>query len=90
MAPLTLEVPGLDAAAEVSKAQEAPSSQAMITLPSSPPAPPAPVSSDPSAVLGQAANEMSRLQEDLRSENPRLVVGRLELAYGWAHSATAI
>ena len=57
MAPLTLEVPGLDAAAEVLKAREAPSSQAMITLPSSPPAPPAPVSSDPSAILDQAANQ---------------------------------
>ena len=83
MAPLTLEVPALDAAAEVAKAQGVPSSQAVITLPSSPPIPPAPVSSDPSAVLDQAANELSRLREDLRSADPRLVVGRLDLASGW-------
>ena len=51
MAPLTLEVPGLDVVADMPKAQEAPSSQAVITLPSSPPAPPAPISSDPSTVL---------------------------------------
>ena len=56
VAPLTLEGPRLGAAAEMPKAREAPSSQAVITLPSSPPAPPAPVSSDPSAVLDQAAN----------------------------------
>ena len=90
MAPLSLEVPALDAAAEVSKAQGAPSSQAVITLLSYPPVPPAPVSSDPSAVLDQAANKLSRLREDLRSTDPRLVVGRLELASGWARSASSV
>ena len=65
MAPLTLEVPGLGAAAETPKAREAPSSQAVIMLPSSPPAPPAPVSSDPSAILDKAANKLSQLREDL-------------------------
>ena len=82
MAPLTLEGPRLGAAAEMPKAREAPSSQAVITLPSSPPAPPAPVSFDLSAVLDQAANELSRLREDLQSADPRLVVERLELASG--------
>ena len=64
--------------------------KAVITLPSSPPAPPAPVPSDPSVVLNQAANELSRLREDLRSADPRLVVGRLELASGWARSAASV
>ena len=90
MAPLTPEVPALDAAAEVSKDQGAPSSQAMITPPSSPPAPPAPISYDPSGVLDQAANELSRLREDIRSADPRLMVGRLELASGWARSAASV
>ena len=61
VAPLTLEVPALDAVAEVSKAQGDPSSQAVITLPSSPPVPPAPISSDPSAILDHAASELSQL-----------------------------
>ena len=90
MAPLTLEGPRLGAVAEMPKAREAPSSQAVITLPSSPPAPPAPVSSDPSVVLDQAANELSRLREDLQSTDPRLVVRRLELASGWAPSDASV
>ena len=51
MAPLTLEVPVLDAVAEVARAQEVPASQAVITLSSSPPAPLVPVSSAPSAAV---------------------------------------
>ena len=70
MAPLTLEVPALDAVAEVAKAQGVPSSQAVITLPSSPPTPPAPVSSASSAALVRAANELNRPREDLRSAVP--------------------
>ena len=72
------------------QAREAPSSQAVITLSSSPPAPPAPVSSDPSVILDQAVNKLSRLREDLQSADPRLVVGRLELASGWACSAASV
>ena len=90
MAPLTLELPALDAAAEVSKAQGAPSSQAVITLPSSPPAPLVPDSSASSAALDRAADELSRLREDLQGANPRLVAGRLELIYGWVHSDASV
>ena len=59
MAPLTLEVPALDAVAEVAKAQGVPSSQVVITPPPSPPIPLAPVSSASSTVLDRAANELS-------------------------------
>ena len=90
MAPLTLEVPALDDVAEVAKAQGFPSSQAVITLPSSPPIPPDPVSSPSSAALDRAANELSWLLEDLRSADPCLVAGRLELASGWACSDASV
>ena len=90
MAPLTLEMPALDAVTRVAKAQGVPSSQAVITLPSSPPIPPAPVSSDSPAVLHRAANKLSRLQEDLRSADPRLVAEHLELASGRARSDASI
>ena len=80
MAQLTLEVPAVDAVTEVAKAQGVPSSQVVIMLPSSPPIPPALVSSASSAVLDWAANELSRLREDLQRVDPRLVAGRLELA----------
>ena len=90
MAPLTLEVPTLDAATEVAKAQGVPSSQDVITLSSSLPIPPAPVSSDSSAVLDRAANKLSWLREDLQSADPRRMVGRLELAAGWARSTASV
>src|SRR4051812_47999384 len=91
MAPLTLELTALNVAAGAAKAQGVPSCQAVITLPSSPPAPLVPVSSVPSAaVLDQVANELSQLREDHLSVDPRLVVGRLELASGWARSAASI
>ena len=90
MAPLTLEALALNVVSKVAKAQEVPASQAVITLPSSPPTPSAPVSSASSAALDRAADELSRLREDLRSMDPRLVVGRLELASGWLHSDSAV
>ena len=68
---LTLEAPALDAVAEVTKAQEVPASQAVITLPSSPPTPQAPVSSASSIALDQAADKLSWLWEDLWSPDPR-------------------
>ena len=61
VASLTLEMPALDAVAEVAKAREVPASQAVITLPSSPPTPPAPVSSASSAALDRVADELSWL-----------------------------
>ena len=90
MAPLTLEAPVLDAVTEVAKAQEVPFSQAVITLPYSPPTPPAPVSSAYSIALDRAADELSRLREDLRSADPRLVAGRLELVSSWVRSDASI
>ena len=90
MAPLTLEVPTLDAVAEVAKARGFRSSQAVITPPPSPPIPPAPIFYASSAVLDRAANELSRLRKDLHSADPRLVAGRLELASGWACSDASV
>ena len=83
MAPLTLEAPALDAVTEVAKAKEVPASQVVITLPSSPPTPPAPVSSASSVALDRVADELSRLREDLRGADHRLVAGRLELVSDW-------
>ena len=91
MAPLDLELTVPDAVAMAVNAQEVPSCQAVVMLPSSPPAPQVLVSSAPSAVvLDQVANELSQLREDLLSADPRLVVGRLELASGWACSAASV
>ena len=91
MAPLTLESTMLDAAAGAAKAQGVPSYQTVITLPFSSPAPLVPASSVPSAaVFDQVASELSQLREDLLSADPRLAVGRLELASGWARSAASV
>ena len=90
MAPLTLEAPALDVVAEVAKAHELPVSQAVITLPSSPPAPLVPDSSASSAALDRAADELSRLREDLQGADPRLVAGRLELVSGWVRSDASV
>ena len=68
-----------------------PSYQTVITLSSSLPTPSVPASSVPSAaVLDQVASELSQLQEDLLSADPRLAAGRLELASGWARSAASV
>ena len=91
MAPLTLELTVLDVAAGATKAQGVPSFQPVITPPSSSPAPLVPTSSASSiAVLDQVASELSQLREDLLSADPRLAVGRLELAFGWACSAASV
>ena len=91
MALLDVESTVPDAEAVAAKAQEVPSCQAVVTLPSSLPAPQVLVSSAPSTVvLDQVANELSQLREDLLSADPRLVAGRLELASGWARSAPSV
>ena len=81
MAPLAPEVPVLGAADEVPAAPEPAVSQALVTM-SLPPtaAPPLPGFSSPAAVLERALSEMTQLQADLLSADPRLVAGRLELA----------
>ena len=75
-------------AAGVTKAQEPPVSQALVMTPSPPPA--APLLPGPSIspdVLERALLEMTRLREDLQGADPYLVAGRLELVFGWLHSA---
>nr|XP_020164486.2 tol-Pal system protein TolA-like [Aegilops tauschii subsp. strangulata] len=92
MAPLAPEAPVSSSAAEVSKAQEAKVSQAMVTVPSHPP-PVAPLIPGPSAspdVLERALLEMTRLQEDLQGADPLLVARRLELVSGWLHSDVSV
>ena len=66
MAPLAPEAPVSGSAAEVSKAQEPPVSQAMVTIPSPPPpvAPPIPGPSASPDVLERALSEMTRLREE--------------------------
>ena len=79
-------------AAEVSKAQEPPVSQAMVTIPYPPP-PAAPLIPGPSAspdVLERALSEMTRLREDLQGADPHLVAGRLEQVSGWLLSDMSI
>nr|XP_045090177.1 transcription activator BRG1-like [Aegilops tauschii subsp. strangulata] len=41
-------------------------------------------------ILERALSEMAQLREDLRSADPRLVVGRLELASSWLQSNMAV
>lgn len=92
MAPLAPEVPVSGSAAEVSKAQEPPVSQAMVMIPS-PPAAAASLIPGPSAspdVLVRALSEMTRLREVLQGADPHLVVVRLELVSGWLHSDASI
>ena len=91
MAPLTLESTALEAATGAAKAKGVPSCQAVITPPSSSHAPPVPASSASfAAILDQVASELSQLQEDLLSTDPRLAAGCLELASGWARSAASV
>nr|XP_045090175.1 actin cytoskeleton-regulatory complex protein PAN1-like [Aegilops tauschii subsp. strangulata] len=88
VAPLAPEAPVSGSAAEISKAQETPVSQAMVTVPSHPP-PAAPLIPGPSAspvVLERALLEITRLREDLQGADPLLVAGGLELVFGWLHS----
>nr|XP_040258640.1 uncharacterized protein LOC109756511 [Aegilops tauschii subsp. strangulata] len=91
MAPLAPEVPALGAADQVRAAPESTISQALVTM-SLPPtaAAPLPGSPVPATVLERALSEMTQLQADLLSTDPRLVVGRLELASGWLHSDLAV
>nr|XP_040258348.1 FYVE and coiled-coil domain-containing protein 1-like [Aegilops tauschii subsp. strangulata] len=91
MAPLALEVPAPGSADEVPKALEPSISHAQVTT-SPPPSAAllAPGSSASSVVLEHALSEMAQLQEDLLSADPRLVVGRPELASGWLHSDAAV
>ena len=90
MAPLTLEVPALDAVAGVAEAQKAPMPDVVIMLPSSPPTPPTAVSLTPYTVLDRTAADLGRLREDLQGADPRLVVGRLELVSGWVRSDASV
>ena len=74
MAPLAPKAPVFGSAAEVSKAQEPPVSQAMVMIHSPPPA--APLIPGPSAcpdVLEHGLLEMTRLREDLQGADPLLV-----------------
>nr|XP_040249523.1 translation initiation factor IF-2-like [Aegilops tauschii subsp. strangulata] len=92
VAPLAPEAPVSGSAVEVSKAQEPPVSQAMVTVPSHPP-PAAPLIPGPSAspiVLERALLEMTQLREDLQGADPLLVAGRLELVSGWLHSDMSV
>nr|XP_020147164.2 atherin-like [Aegilops tauschii subsp. strangulata] len=92
VSPLAPEAPVSGSAAEVSKAQEPPVSQAMVTLSPLPP-PAALLAPGPSAspnVLEHALSEMTRLREDLQGTDPRLVAGRLELVSGWLHSDVSV
>lgn len=87
MAPLAPEVPASGSAEEVPTAPEPAVSQALVTA-SPPPnaAPPLRGSSAPAAVLERALSEMTQLQADLLSADPRLVPGRVEMASSWLHS----
>ena len=91
MATLALEVPTLGAADEVPAAPEPAVSQALMTV-SLPPtaASPLPGPSAPATVLERALSEMTQLQADVLSADPRLVAGLLELASGWLHSDLAV
>ena len=91
MAPLAPEVPVLGAADEVPAVPGSAVSQALVMM-SLPPtvASPLPGPSAPAAVLERALAEMTQLQADVLSADPRLVAGRLELATGWLHSDLAI
>ena len=91
MAPLAPEVPASGAVDEVPAAPEPAISQALATT-SPPPtvAPSLPGSSTSAAVLERPLLEMTQLQVDLLSADPRLVAGRLELASGWLHSDLAV
>ena len=61
----------------------------MATLPPSPPAPLVPDPSTSSAVLDRTLSELGQLREDLQDTDSHLVVGRLELVFGWLHSNTS-
>nr|XP_020178316.1 predicted GPI-anchored protein 58 [Aegilops tauschii subsp. strangulata] len=92
VAPLAPEAPVSGSAAEVSKAQEPPVSQAVVTIPSPPP-PAASLIPGPSAspdVLERALLEMAQLREDLQGADSHLVAGRLELVPGWLHSDVSV
>nr|XP_020195786.1 uncharacterized protein LOC109781608 [Aegilops tauschii subsp. strangulata] len=92
VAPLAPEAPVSSSAAEVSKAQEPPVSQAMVSIPS-PPSPAALLIPGPSAspdVLERALPEIARLREDLQGADPRLVARCLELVSGWLHSDMSV
>ena len=85
MAPLAPEAPVSGSAAEVSKVQEPPVSQAMVTIPSPPP-PATPLIPGPSSspdILERALSEMTGVREDLQGADPLLAAGRLELVSGW-------
>nr|XP_040258425.1 uncharacterized protein LOC109766257 [Aegilops tauschii subsp. strangulata] len=91
VAPLAPKVLAPGSADEVPKAQEPLISQALVTtLPPPPAARLAPGSSASSAVLERVLSEMAQLWEDLLGTDPRLVVGRMELASGWLHSDSAV
>ena len=92
VAPLAPDVPTPGSVVEIAKAQEPPSSQAMVTT-SPPPTSAALLSPGPSAspdVLERALSAMTLLREDLQGADPRLVAGRLELASGWVRSDASI
>ena len=91
ISPLAPEVPALGAADEVPAAPEPAVSQALVMM-SLPPttASPLPGPSAPAVVLERALSEMTQLQADLLSADPRLVAGRLELASGWLHFDLAV
>ena len=83
MAPLAPEVPVSGSAEEAPTAPEPAVSQALVTVSLPPTAtPPLLGSYAPAAVLERALSEMTQLQADLLSADPRLVPGRLELASG--------
>ena len=91
MAPPAPEVPVSGAADEVPAAPEPAISQALATTSPPPTAAPSLLGSSTSAaVLERALLEMTQLQADLLSADPRLVAGRLELASGWLHSDLAV
>ena len=90
-APLTQatpEVPLLDAASTAVVAQLVPSQGTLVSLPSSPPTPS--TAASPNTVLDCAIAGLDRLRQDLPGADPRLVVGRLELASGWIRSDASI
>ena len=93
LAPVALATPeasALDVVVEAAEAPKAPMPVAVITLLSSPPTPSTVVSPTPSIILDRAAAELGRLREDLRGADPRLVAGRLELAFGWVRSDASV
>nr|XP_020200442.1 microtubule cross-linking factor 1-like [Aegilops tauschii subsp. strangulata] len=92
VAPLAPDVPTPGSVAEIAKAQEPLSSQAMVRTSPPPPSvallPPGPSASPD--VLERALSAMTLLREDIQGADRRLVAGRLELVSGWLHSDVSV